>query len=376
VNNRPIMAYKLHNPTGMANHMMSLEIGLGLQYVYGYRQAIFYHCTPSNPHPWNQAHISPLIDNNAEVPSILDLVELPSFAYENTYLTLPGVFPAHYDLDIVDTWKFTRYIQMYRQAPLNYYVDVAEGNESDAADFADGRAKLVVDPTKDIDFKSSNLSYYSRTFRNRTPEFDTMMSQIRWRREYVELADRIAAYIGPFNGVHLRLTDHTHNYLTTSTAYINGLVSLDDYSKRTLVMCTDEPQNEMLRSFRSYDNLLGEEARATGRKNLLLADIITKEFANDYKSLPSQEATAFGLVCMLVMFHSLDFIGTPGSTYTGLIHRAINQRGPCGFKLFAQDFAPAPGGPYSWQNHRLPHKGVEVNAWWREWPESRLQIVV
>jgi hypothetical protein len=132
----------------------------------------------------------------------------------------------------------------------------------------------------------------------------------------------------------------------------------------------------MLRSFKFYDNLLGEEARATGRKNLMLADIITREFANDYRSLPSQEATAFGLVCMLVMFHSLDFVGTPGSTYTGLIHRAINQRGDCGFKLFPQEFATAPGGPYSWQNHRLPHKGPEANAWWREWPESRLQTAV
>lgn len=370
------MTYKLHNPTGMANHMMSLEVGLGLQYVYGYEQAIFYHCTPSNPHPWNQAHISPLIDNGAEVPSILDLVELPSFARENTYLTMPGVFPQHYDLDVLDTYRFTRYPQVFRQAPLNYYVNVAEGNESEAADFADGRSKLTLDPTKDVDFKRDNLSFYSRTFRNRTPAFDTMMSQIRWRTEYVEFANRVAEHIGPFNGVHLRLTDHTHNYETKSEAYINGLISLDQYSQRTLLMCTDEPQNEMLRSFKSYNNLLGEEARSTGRKNIMLADVITREFADDFRSLPSQESTVFGLVCMLVMFHSLDFIGTPGSTYTGLIHRAINQRGTCGFKLFPQTFVTAPGGPFSWQSHRLPHKGVEVNAWWREWPESRLQTTV
>jgi len=370
------MSYKLHNPTGMANHMMSLEIGLGLQYLYGYKQAIFYHCTSSNPHPWNQQHISSLIDPNAPVPSILDLVELPSFAKENTYLVLPGNFPISYDLNVFDTYKFTRYGQEFRGMPLSYYVDVVEGNESSAADFADGRARFSLDPTKDVDFKATNLSFYSRTFRNRTPEFDTMLSQIRWRSEFVELADRIAAFIGPFNGVHLRLTDHTHNYKTESTAYINALNSLDEYGSRTLVVCTDEPQNPMVRSFRSDGALLGETAGTAGRKNILLADLITREFASDYRSLSNTEATVFGLICMLVMGHSLDFVGTPGSTYTGLIHRAINQRGPCEFKLFEQTFAAAPGGPYSWQSHRLPDKEKECNAWWREWPESRLQTTV
>ena len=362
MNNRPLMAFKLHNPTGMANHLMSLEIGLGLQYALGYKKAVFYHCGSSNPHPWDQSHISKFIDRACPVPRIIDLVDLPDFAADNLYLDIPVVHPEHFDRELLERFTFHFGETKVKQVTAFNCVSVGPRTEGDDQ-FLGLRSVFDCDRTKDVNFVGANLAFYSRFFMNRTKEFDLMLSQIRWKAEYVELAARVAESIGPFNGAHARLTDHTHNYSLLPEAYSEGINKLKDVDKLPLVICTDDPNNAMFKG-RTPDALL-------------VNDIINNSFGADFAALPFTDSVAYGLVSMLVMFHAQDFVGTPGSTYTGLIHRAINQRGQCNFNFWREDnLRKFDKGLHSWSDWSLSGRDPSIESWWREWPESRLQIDV
>jgi len=95
-------------------------------------------------------------------------------------------------------------------------------------------------------------------------------------------------------------------------------------------------------------------------------------------------------MCQEIMKDSLIFMGTPGSTFTGLIHRKHMMRLKdkndetlqyftfCGVidapadiqKNFSDNaFLDCKSGRYSWNRALIPNCGTSKKSWYREWPE-------
>lgn len=336
--------FRLHNPTGMSNHLMSLENAVALQHITN-RQTIVYNTFGSNPHPWDQSHISQLIDGSSPTPRIWELVDLPN----------PDKF-IFLDAEMPTTTTWARDEVRYHGVQEYFYNFSTDDTDEDF--FSEGRQKLVVhDDARILHFGGVNLCYYSYLLMNRSPEVEAALAAVRWKAEYAEFAERVAQYLGDFNGAHMRMTDHSHNYALDAQRAVAGFAKLEDPSK-TVVICTDDP---------------GRVPLAAVRNVLFVNDVINNEFAADFRQLPYQDSTAYGLVSLLVMTHAADFVGTPGSTYTGMVHRAMYQRGKeNAYKVWHEEVDTAGSGPYTWNSWTSRTHGP-AKSWWREWPESRLK---
>jgi hypothetical protein len=168
-------------------------------------------------------------------------------------------------------------------------------------------------------------------------------------------AFEIAKSIGDFNGAHFRLTDHKGFFDPDSNILDAGVSRL--YGELPIVLCTDQPTSEIIQKS-SYEYIM-------------LDDYILKNFYKEFMTFKYREEVSFGILNNLVMHYSKDFIGSPGSTYTGYIHRALNQRGDIDWKLFGEDHYKR-AGKYSWNSYNI--KDPITKQWWREWEESRLSV--
>jgi hypothetical protein len=92
-------------------------------------------------------------------------------------------------------------------------------------------------------------------------------------------------------------------------------------------------------------------------------------FYKEFREFKFKEEVSFGILNNLVMHYSQDFIGSPGSTYTGYIHRGLNQKRDIQWRIFGEEEHPQ-DGPYSWNGY--DNKDSLTKQWWREWKESRI----
>ena len=197
------------------------------------------------------------------------------------------------------------------------------------------------------------MGQYSTFFFNRSKELDLVLSKIRFKEEYYQLAQLIADSIGDFNGAHLRLTDNQYDK-PTAEQFDSGLETFDDMQ---IVLSTDEPNNDMV--IKNKD------------KFLLIDEYIINNFEREFKCLRFQDEVSFGLLCNIVMHHSKDFIGSSGSTFTSQIQRHMNQEGRLKEWKYWDNPQHSPQGYYSWNGH--PKEG-NTACWYREWDESRLDF--
>jgi hypothetical protein len=179
---------------------------------------------------------------------------------------------------------------------------------------------------------------------------DEAIGSIKFKQEYWTFANKVASYIGEFNGIHLRLGDHRQNYDVSEKEFDEAISML---SSKKVVVLTDEVDSPML----------------LGKNITLLDDIIVDNFSEDFKMLPNRSEVAYGLVCALIMTYSNDFIGTLGSTYSNYIYRERLQQKNIRFKYMGVDEEPH-GHPFSWNTKTLEGYGSIS----REWPESKLNL--
>jgi hypothetical protein len=124
-----------------------------------------------------------------------------------------------------------------------------------------------------------------------------------------------------------------------------------------IVMCTDQPNSE----------IIGKSAY----KYLFLDQYIIDNFYQEFRQFKFKEEVSFGVLNNLVMHYSRDFVGSPGSTFTGYIHRGINQKRDIQWRIFGEQ-EHKQSGPYSWNGYE--NKDTMTKQWWREWKESRLSL--
>lgn len=344
--------YFKHHSAGLVNQIMSVDTAFGLAFL-----------EEAKLHIYN-------IAQTKEMP-ILMPKKLMSFVPKERYQLYKGSLNPNI-FDILNIPNSVEYILDYDKTInqkhiensinycelLNYYYNCGGSNENEES-FAEGRIKLAAEPNQNMHFYKCTFPLYSRFFYNRTPSLDKFLSQISLKKPYQNLAKIIFKYIGEFKGVHIRLTDHSHNY--------NNLKIISEYIKKTfdnldmpLVVSTDDKQ--------TIKNLLNN-------KCIFIDDIIQNQFADEFTRLPFHNEIVFGMISLLTMSYSKEFIGTLGSTFSGYIHRLRILRG----RDSKMNYFPHVnlknindlGKPYSWNNCDLHTK---AKSWYREWPECKLNF--
>lgn len=257
--------------------------------------------------------------------------------------------------------------------------------------FAEGRRRLV-DPDSPVwHLSGKTLGYYSRFFFDPPTGFHRVMESVEIAEPYRDFASEVAHLLGDFGAIHVRLTDfrkfrprRENDYRAEILRSVRSVFDPADL----LVISTDESDN---RAF--FSDLL-----ATFPRHIFLDEYIAREHAPDFRRLPFIDETAFGLVCNLVLRHSRQFAGTPGSSFTGMVHRARLRRAASenGCVRLADDTAtfrfvssgfddrPVPfadaayvetrEGPYSWNRIELP-LASGAKSWYREWPEAVVPVM-
>jgi hypothetical protein len=337
--------FQLYNPTGLINQVMSLELVTGLSHELNVPAVVHFAKYTADPKLYNTESI-PIFS-----PSRF-------FNKQREGFTNPDQFPHLLDLMEFDSnlLFIDEKINSFKQEELviedllnNFYYSNKQEISDDERFFAEGRTRLPLDKTLHIKF---TLGWYSRFFYGRTKDLNKAISSVRFKKEYVDLANKISNSLGRFQGMHLRLSDHVHMFETKQEMFESWL---DNFSQNNLpiVVSTCQPGHHMVQENK--------------HRFILLDEYIVNNFAEDFHALPFQDEVVFGLICNLVLHNSVNFVGTSGSTYTAYIHRNRHQKGIETWDFF--DNPPkAMGEPYSWNNYPLDN-GRKM--WWREWPESK-----
>jgi hypothetical protein len=341
--------YQLYQPCGLFNQITSLEVAIGLSKRYNKKLFIHNISNPADPNY-----------NYKSVP-----IYSANYAFNNrSHLIDSDVFPSIPDLvdwedkevhtlmnNKVDYFKE----EDFRVENLMGYYSIRPGYETgDRELFSEGRQELDLTNYNNVHLRKT-LGYYSRFFFDREPELDRSIASVRFKPEYYELAEKIAKSIGDFNGIHFRLADHKAMFDPDDSILDSGVSKIDN--GLPLVMCTDQSSSNIIKDS-SYNYLL-------------LDEYILSNFDKEFREFKFKEEVSFGILNNLVMHYSKDFIGSPGSTYTGYIQRGIGQDRDIQWRVFGENEI-IQTGPYSWNGYNI--KDTMTKQWWREWKESRLGV--
>lgn len=341
--------FQFYNPTGMINQVMSMELAVGLAHETK-RDTILHYVSNSGDHLYNGEQV-PIFtpsrwynnqrkhlmrqDQFPHIKDILEWKDLPITLIDNKVDSFPD---EHVVFDNILN---------------NNYFSKENIVSEDELLFAEGRSRLSFDTDKNVHLKMT-LGWYSRFFYKRNKDLDLTLSSVKFKPEYHEFADMVVKALGPFQAGHIRLSDHVKMFDTTQDMFESGLTRLEQ-NPYPIVISTCQPTHPMI--------------LANKHRFILLDDFIIDNFYKDFQQMPIQDEVIFGLICNIVMHHSLNFIGTSGSTYSGYIQRIRNQNN----LNETWDFWDQPNayynGPYSWNDYDL-HPGRKM--WWREWSESKL----
>lgn len=372
--------FRLHEG-GFNNQLMSLEIAVGLAHVTG-RKLVLYGTGGV------ERRLEPYRGGIGGLPKdVSDM--LAQCTADPTVTDLLNPLP-------VDILSYSDFRHLYIKSPLNirqFNLGIANSifaekpdaaDQDDLKDFADGRAVIRDFEEEVLHFNRTTIAYYSRFFYKPPASLGHCIRGIRFLRGYQELAKQIAEELGTFDGMHVRLTDFRKfrpDMMATFEPDMNTCAEELFGESECLVISTDESRNRDF--FKSL--------RSTSKKIVFLEDLIAQDYREKFLTLPMAGLVGFGLLCNLVMQNARRFVGTPASTYTGMIQRGICMREKFSganaaepqkniFRFISSGFKDGlPGfqgyqygetkeGRYSWNRTELP-LSTGVKSWFREWPE-------
>ncbi|MEQ8716358.1 MAG: hypothetical protein RIE08_01985 [Acidimicrobiales bacterium] len=348
------------DPGLLTNRRMSVEIAVGIAALTGRRLSM----------PWADRigpAPGPQPAHSDERPTVGELWELPADIVADDEWDEMSADPSRIDL----SWDFTRCV---------YLADDRAVPDPGVRQFANGRTRFVRVPDSDarvVSISGRPLSWYSYFFhatgetRRRLLE---AIAQVRLRAPFEDLGSRIADDLGTYNVAHIRRTDLVIGI--RSYAGISPMRIAETVERR---LPTDEPL--VIATEADPDSALFDPIRERYRDVTFLTETILGDFGPQFRSLPVTEDNALGAVTQVVAARGREFIGTMGSTFTGLIQRFRAQRDPDLPFLFTADHTP-PGpafdsgeyldtgpGRYTWNRVGYTTHPA-VLSWLREWPEA------
>lgn len=337
-----MLYYKLYNPAGLINQLMSVELAVGIQYITQTDVCIY---NVGNGGSGNEAIFAASKNFNKR-----------KFIDNNNFFTIDKIL----DWNTKDRFSFLKQNQINFNETnkdidnlMLYYFDFL--SEEDI-EFSENRERIKF--TDNMHLKNT-LGWYSRFFNNRPKSLDTILKSVRFLPEYYELSKIIAHSLGDFNGLHLRLTDHITQRVSTTVEMFDGAIEKINNNK-PLVLCSDDVNNDVVKQSK-YDFIY-------------LDQYIIDNFGKDFATFRYTDEVSFGILNNLVMHYSDKFIGTIGSTYSAYIQRSMNQKRDIDWLWF--DYIDNPvyeesmPGKYSWNSSFKID--TYTKQWFREWKESRL----
>jgi hypothetical protein len=237
------------------------------------------------------------------------------------------------------------------------YLNAQPENDMYEDYFSGGRTKINLYKNKQNIF-TMTLSWYSKSFMNRTKDIDYAISTVKFKEPYINLASKIAKSIGPFNGAHVRVMEDHFQYYTFNNNKINiGLNFIDN----------------SLPIFISVDDFNNPILKEINKEYFFIHEVILNDFYEDFKNLPYSNRVVLGLISSLVMSMANDFVGTPLSTYTAFIHQERHRHGLPSFKFFPGKFDNINNTDaiFSWNKYSASHF-----SWEREWEECYIDPAI
>jgi len=285
--------YRLHH-AGLTNRLFSLEVGLGLSYITK-KKLVIYNLLDKQQ---NWLDSFPISDNVV-------------FGKRDSIVKREMVnFFELIDFDKSLVWEYIAFgkIDQFSKDEIkisdNLFLDYANVNKEiqvGAEHF--NKKELIFEEGKSNNMSGPNLANRETFFANQDDEFLNKI-KVTFKEEYVDLANKVAKSLGEFRGMHVRLTDHAERTFSFSEKDFDKALKNNDL--KTVVL-TDDVNNEIFKN----------------KDIVFLDDYIVDNFSNEFLALPSQSEIVFGLIGLLVMCQSKDFIGTPRSTFTAYIQREM-----------------------------------------------------
>ena len=394
------LVYKLRH-SGTSNERMSLEIAIGLAslserklILYG-KEGSSFGIRPSRGgrykmerHGW--------LENGKNLPDyrpslVTDLYEkLPreiSIGSDGGSLPESWFFGTGNQINV-----FNHPIRDYclcRQStqPPNSLPSIAEGR---GKSFVDGRLLLHLPSEPIWRMEGSNLSYYSRFFYDLSGTVAAAVQGMKLCAWMHSFAESVVSRIGLFNGCHIRLTDLLQ-FLPQSSDYnkvIADVIAESLPRDQLLVITTDEDPSSCF-----FDPL-----KQRFPKLLFLDEYLRSDCSELWTSVPYLNESVLAVICQLILEKSSIFMGTIGSTFTGLIHRGWLHRKladgaslsdshfrftHCGIAGAAGSipgyfeegqFVESQKGLFSWNRISIKSATKDQLGWYREWPECALGL--
>lgn len=350
------------DPGYLSNKRMALEIGIGLAELSGRTLSL----PVDRPVGWGPR---PALEGDAAGhPSTLrDLYELPVDVIGNDEFEALGASGG---------------VRVVEWPDLHDAVFTDDPGAEDLEAFALGRPHVSWDPSWDADpvvqIEARGLGSYGYFFHlgadERSSLFDVLRA-VRPREAYRAFADEVARALGHFNAAHIRRTDHLAGVpdarKVTPWMIRDNLASVLPTDER-LVVCTEADPEAA-----AFAPLLGHFEDVVFLSDFVLGN---RELRDRFSTLDRHDDTALAVVTQEVAARGQRFVGTFGSTFTGIIHRQRHLADPSEPFLFTGDFLgggtrferceylDVRPGPFTWNRHAYPVPAGAL-SWLREWPE-------
>jgi hypothetical protein len=283
--------YRLHH-AGLTNRLFSLEVGLGLSYITN-KKLVIYNLLDSQQ---NWLDSFPISDNVVfgKRDSIVKREMVNFFELIDFNKSLVWEYIAFGKID-----QFSKDEIKISDNLFSDYVNVSKEIQVGAEYF--NKKELIFEENKSYNMSGPNLANRETFFANQDNEFLNKI-KVTFKEDYINLANKIANSLGEFRGMHVRLTDHAERTFSFSEKDFDKALKNNDL--KTVVL-TDDVNNEIFKN----------------KDITFLDDYIVDNFSDEFLALPSQSEIVFGLIGLLVMCQSKEFIGTPRSTFTAYIQR-------------------------------------------------------
>lgn len=320
------ISYITYSHNGMANQFCSLQLLAALagtmcnesiDAVYHIREWSIQDPQGEDHNLVKMSDIDKKLNLNSN-PTLLDLVDF----------NMPNVIFYKNDLHFEDRLN-SNIIKTQQQ-----FINAGDSKEN-INEFAYGRTPVVLDKNKHNIF-TMTLKWYSLFIKDRPKTADDYIKDLKFKKEYLDLAKKIKSHLGDFNGTHIRvMPDHFNYYTFDKNKFSLGLNSFDDNS---------------LPIYASIDRFDSPLLKEIDKPFVGIHDVILNDFYSDFSSLPYSNRVILGLISNLVMSLANDFVGSPLSTFTGLIHQTRHRNNLPSFKFFPGVFDEynIDAKPYSW----------------------------
>lgn len=351
------------DPGYLSNKRMALEIAIGLAHLSGRALAL----PVDDPIGWGPRPARPAEESGT--PSCLrDLYELPIPVLGEEGEPAPSV-----------GWPVP---------PLGggglagaVLVDPPErADHPDVAAFACGRRVLTLDhdaaeaPVVETPRALANYSCFFFLEADRRASLFALLEGVAPRAPYGDLGRALADELAPFNAAHIRRTDlltGVRDHRRVTPWMLRDTLAERFPAELRLVVCTEaDPASDVFLPLRSHFAevvFLNEHVLATARDR--------------FDALARHDDSALALVSQEVATRADGFVGTLGSTFTGIIHRQRRRRDHrepflftadvlgAGEHFVAGEYREVGDGPFSWNRVGHPLE-PETISWIREWPEA------